>query len=76
MATLNNKFMTLLDLAQLPENGQAMDVINLLSQFNPMLHDAPAILMNRNEAPHNADKINKSNVSFDLIGRILSCFSL
>lgn len=47
MATLANKFVTLLDLALLPQNGQAKDVINMLSQFNPMLHDAPAMVMNR-----------------------------
>ena len=46
MATLDNKVLTLLDLAQMPGNGQAKDVINLLAQHNPMLQDAPAIQMN------------------------------
>lgn len=46
MALLDNKVVTLLDLAQMPGNEEAKDVINLLSQHNPMLQDAPAMVMN------------------------------
>lgn len=46
MSTLNIKYPTLLDLALMPENKDASDVINLLVQFNPMLEDAPSFECN------------------------------
>lgn len=46
MATINLKFPTLLDLAQMPENKDAADVINLLAALNPILQDAPAFPCN------------------------------
>ena len=46
MATLNAKFPTLLDLAQMPDAKDVMDIINLLVQFNPMLEDAPSFPCN------------------------------
>lgn len=44
---LNAKYPTLLDLAQLPENKDAADVINMLAAQNPILEDAPAFECNR-----------------------------
>ena len=46
MATLSSGQFNLLDLAQLPKNSEASDVINLLSQYNPILEDAPAFECN------------------------------
>lgn len=46
MATLSPNQFTLLDLARLPANEDAADVINLLAQFNPMLQHAPALPCN------------------------------
>jgi hypothetical protein len=46
MATLNTLYPTLLDLAQMPENKDASDVINLLVALNPILMDAPAFPCN------------------------------
>lgn len=47
MATLNGKFPTLLDLAVMPEMGEMGQVINLLTQMNPLLEDAPAYPCNK-----------------------------
>lgn len=47
MALLNNLYPTLLDLALMPENKDAADVINLLTAMNPILEDAPAFECNR-----------------------------
>ena len=47
MALLNAKYPTLLDLAQMPENSESKDVIELLAQQNPILEDAPAFECNR-----------------------------
>ena len=47
MALLNAQFPTLLDLAQMPENKDAADVINMLAAQNPILEDAPAFECNR-----------------------------
>jgi hypothetical protein len=47
MALLDARFPTLLDLAQMPENKDAADVINLLAAQNPILEDAPAFECNR-----------------------------
>lgn len=46
MATLSSGQFNLLDLAQLPSNAEAAEVINLLSQYNPILEDAPALECN------------------------------
>lgn len=47
MATLNAKNPTLLDVANMPQNKDARDIVNLLGQFNPILQDAPAFECNR-----------------------------
>lgn len=47
MALLNNSYPTLLDLALMPENKDAADVINLLAAQNPVLEDAPAYECNK-----------------------------
>jgi hypothetical protein len=47
MAALTATDPTLHDLAQLPENKDAKDIINLLVQHNPMLEDAPAVECNK-----------------------------
>jgi len=47
MATLSTSAPTLLDLALLPENKNAKDVINLMAKFNPMLQHAPAYECNK-----------------------------
>ncbi len=47
MAVLANAYPTLYDLAQLPENGDAKDVIDMLAAFNPILEDAPAFECNK-----------------------------
>lgn len=46
MALINADYPTLLDLASLPKNEMASDVINLLAQMNPILEDAPAFECN------------------------------
>ena len=52
MSTLNVKYPTLLDLAQMPENSKAKDVINLLVQYNPILEDAPSYPCNDGMSHH------------------------
>ena len=47
MATLNSNSLTLKDLAEQPENKESKDIINLLTQYNPVLEDAPAIPCNK-----------------------------
>ena len=47
MALLTNNDPTLYDLAQMPENGEAKEIIELLAQSNPMLMDAPAYECNK-----------------------------
>lgn len=47
MATLSNKYPTLLDLALMPENKDVSEVVNLLAAHNPILEDAPAFECNR-----------------------------
>jgi hypothetical protein len=47
MALLNGKYPTLLDLANMPENKDSADVINLLAEQNPILEDAAAFECNR-----------------------------
>lgn len=47
MPTLAATDPTLHDLAQLPENKDAQDIINLLVKHNPMLEDAPAVECNK-----------------------------
>lgn len=47
MPVLNSDFPTLLDLAQLPENKDVSEVVNLLAQQNPILEDAPMFECNK-----------------------------
>ena len=47
MALLTNNDPTLLDLALLPDNADVKDMIDLLSQINPILQDAPMIVCNQ-----------------------------
>jgi hypothetical protein len=47
MATLATDAPTFLDLANLPANKDAKEIINLVARFNPILQDAPAIECNR-----------------------------
>lgn len=47
MPTVNQKYPTLVDLAAMPENGDAADVINMMIETNPILEDAPAFACNR-----------------------------
>lgn len=46
MALLNSSAPTLLDIANMPGNESAKEIVNLLAQFNPMLEDAPAFPCN------------------------------
>ncbi len=52
MATLNQDYPTLFDLALQPENGDVQDVINLLVQHNPILEDAPSYPCNKGMEHH------------------------
>jgi hypothetical protein len=47
MAVLNSDFPTLIDLAQMPENKDVSEVVNLLAAHNPILEDAPAFECNK-----------------------------
>ena len=47
MATLSAQNPTLLDLAALPENSEAKEIVEMLAQHNPILEDAPAFECNR-----------------------------
>jgi hypothetical protein len=47
MAVLDAKYPNLYDLASMPENKDAADVINMLAAYNPVLEDAPAFEMNK-----------------------------
>lgn len=47
MATLNSSFVTMLDLAQMPDNKDVAGVINLLAAHNPMVEDALALPCNK-----------------------------
>lgn len=47
MAIKDTSKFTLLSLAQLPQNKDAKDIINLLAQHNPILMDAPAFECNK-----------------------------
>jgi hypothetical protein len=46
MATLANNNPTLLDVANMPENKDVKDIIDLMAQFNPILADALALPCN------------------------------
>lgn len=46
MGTLNQKYPTYSDLADMPESKDVKDIINLLAQFNPILNDAPVFEAN------------------------------
>lgn len=47
MALLTNSDPTLLDVANMPENADVKDMIDLMSQFNPILKDALALPCNK-----------------------------
>lgn len=47
MALLNANNPTLLDVANMPGNESAKEIVNLLGQFNPILEDAPAFACNK-----------------------------
>lgn len=47
MAALNSKNPTLLDVVNMPENGEMKEIVDLLAQFNPMVQDAPAFACNK-----------------------------
>lgn len=46
MGTLNVKYPTYSDLAEMPESKDVKDIINLLAQYNPILVDAPVFEAN------------------------------
>jgi len=46
MGTLNVKFPTYSDLAEMPESKNVKDIINLLAAYNPVLMDAPVFEAN------------------------------
>jgi len=46
MATLNSSYITLYDLASMPDNKEVKDVIDMLAAHNPILEDAPAFECN------------------------------
>ncbi len=47
MAILSSNNPTLIDVANMPENGDIKDIVNLVAQFNPIIQDAPAIPCNK-----------------------------
>lgn len=47
MPVLDNKFPTLVDVANMPDMGDAGEIVNMLAQFNPILEDAPAYPCNK-----------------------------
>lgn len=47
MPVLDSKYPSLYDLAQMPSNADAKDVIDMLAAFNPILEDAPAFECNK-----------------------------
>jgi hypothetical protein len=64
MATLSNKYPTLLDLAAMPENKDVSEIVNLLAAQNPILEDAPAFECNRGLAHETSVKTGLPSVTW------------